>query len=226
MNSLLPKLNEKDVEQAQERYTSRYKEFGYSPKSLGWLKGKQDRRFEILTSQYSLENKSVLDIGCGFGDLNKHLANTVSAYEYTGIDLCEVLIAKGRELFTSSHVNFLCGDFLAHNFERKFDWALASGIFNHVLNENNNYDFVYSVMKKCHETVSGGFSLDFIHDRVDYKDEHLFYANPETILSYAYSLSRRVVLRSDYMPFEFSIFVFKDDCFDREDTIFCEYKRG
>ena len=43
-----------------ERYVKRYKEFGYSPKSLGWDKGKQDIRFDILTSFYNFNNKEGL----------------------------------------------------------------------------------------------------------------------------------------------------------------------
>lgn len=220
----MKKLSHNDLEQTRKRYGARFKKFGYSPKTLGWLKGKQDTRFEVLTSQYNFSNKSVLDIGCGFGDLNKTLAELCTEYSYFGIDICDELIFKGKELFSAPHTTMVCADFLSYNFESSFHWAIASGIFNHILAKGDNYKFIYSVMEKCYNVVTDGFSFDFIGDRVDYRDEHIFYASPEKILEFAYSFSRRVILRSDYMPFEFSIFVFKNDTFDKHDTIFSDYK--
>jgi hypothetical protein len=32
------------------------------------------------------------------------------------------------------------------------------------------------------------------------------------------------MLRNDYMPFEFALFMFKDDTFSSEDTLFHRYK--
>lgn len=220
----MKKMNDIDVKNTKERYNKRLEEFGYSPKALGWLKGKQDIRFDILTSLYNFENKSVLDIGCGFGDLNKVLRHKIDHYSYLGVDLCENLIEVGKKQFTENNIQFWAGDFLELEIEKKMDWAIESGIFNHKLANLDNYDFIKSVMKKTFEAVKDGFSFDFINDKVDYKDEHIFYASPEKILSFAYELSRNVVLRSDYMPFEFSIFVFKDDSFEKGDTIFNRYK--
>ena len=51
------KMDENEINATIERYNKRYVEFGYSPKTLGWLKGKQDIRFDILTSLYNFENK-------------------------------------------------------------------------------------------------------------------------------------------------------------------------
>lgn len=46
------------------------------------------------------------------------------------------------------------------------------------------------------------------------------------ILEMAYKLSRNIILRNDYMPFEFSIVIFKDDSFSKEDTLFTKYKNS
>lgn len=67
------RLPEKDIADTVARYSKRFGEFGYSPKSLGWNKGKQDIRFEILTSLYNFHDKTILDAGCGFGNLNQTL---------------------------------------------------------------------------------------------------------------------------------------------------------
>jgi 2-polyprenyl-3-methyl-5-hydroxy-6-metoxy-1,4-benzoquinol methylase len=66
-------LPPQEQEAVVQRYSRRFAEHGYSPKTLGWDKGKQDIRFAVLTSQYDFAGKRVLDIGCGFGDLNRTL---------------------------------------------------------------------------------------------------------------------------------------------------------
>jgi ubiquinone/menaquinone biosynthesis C-methylase UbiE len=92
-----PAFNRTDIDSVVERYAERYNEFGYSPKTLGWIKGKQDLRFDSLTSQYNYENKHVLDIGYGFGDLNKKLSKKVSAYEYTGVELVDAFCTEAKK---------------------------------------------------------------------------------------------------------------------------------
>lgn len=71
--------------------------------------------------------------------------------------------------------------------------------------------------------MQGGITFDFLSDKVDYQYEHTFHSSPERILGYVYSKSRNVILRNDYMPFEFSVFIFKDDSFKSEDTVFHRY---
>ena len=66
-------------------YQKLYKKYGLNPASLGWLKGKQEIRFKILTEIGNLENSSILDIGCGFGDLVAYLESEKIKAEYMGI---------------------------------------------------------------------------------------------------------------------------------------------
>lgn len=208
-----------------ERYGSRYKEYGYSPKSLGWDKGKQDVRFSILTSQYDFAGKSVLDVGCGFGDLNKVLRQKcMDNYAYWGVDVVPDLIAEARSRYSGENINFTVGDFLELDLATEFDYVIASGIFNHQLEHADNYDLIAAAFEKALSVSRDGLAFDFLSDKVDYRLEHTFHSSPETILSMAYKFSRNIVLRNDYMPFEFSLFIFKDDSFAREETLFCRYK--
>lgn len=219
------KLNNFDKNAAIKRYNDRLKEFGYSPKTLGWYKGKQDLRFDILTSQLILNNKSILDIGCGFGDLNKTLKQKADNYEYLGIDINENLIKIGKEKYKGKNIKFMTCEFLEENFDEKFDFIIESGIFNYEYKEIDNYTIIESTIVKALELCNEGLAFDFSSDTVDYKYDNCFYANPGKILSIAYKYSRNIILRNDYMPFEFCLFIFKDDSFEKADTIFNRYKQ-
>ncbi len=67
------KLSQYEVEQIQNRYQKRWFKTGYSPFSLGWGKAKQSLRFQKMFEGFEVKGKSILDIGCGFGDLNQYL---------------------------------------------------------------------------------------------------------------------------------------------------------
>jgi SAM-dependent methyltransferase len=217
-------LSTKDIAGIKKRYTARFKQYGYSPKTLGWDKGKQDIRFEILTSQIDLTGKHILDIGCGFGDLNRTLSKKFGVYQYTGIDIVEDLVEKGKNLFKEDNIVFITDDYLKHCFSSIFHYGIASGIFNFKIEKNNNYLFIEEVIKKTLSICNDGLAFDFLSNKVDYEYDHTFHSAPEIILEIAYKYSRNIVLRNDYMPFEFSLFIFKDDSYKKETTVFNRFK--
>ncbi len=225
-------MNDADRDYLREWYTQRYRLHGVSPKALGWDKGKQNIRFEVLTSQYDFEGKAVLDIGCGFGELIGTLNRRASGYAYTGIDLVEDFVREAQAIHKQTDRRFVCGDFLTYDFDEvadrperpPFDYCVASGIFNHKF-QTDNYAFIRRCMARALSLARDGLAFDFLSDRVDYTLEHTFHVNPMKVLEMAYSFSRNVLLRNDYMPFEFSLFIFKNDTFDKADTLFHRYKR-
>lgn len=220
------KLSDSDKKKVISRYTDRYNQFGYSPLTLGWDKGKQNIRFDILTSFFNLQHSSILDIGCGFGDLNKYLQPKSIPYVYTGIDLVESLIKEAKRKYKNPNIHFICADFMESHEIPKHDVSIGSGLFNFKLETNNNYEFIESIFNKAFGLSAQGIAFDFLSDRVDFKNEFNFYSNPSTILDMAYQLSRNVILRNDYMPFEFTIIVFRDDSFSSSDTLFRRFKQS
>ena len=168
----------------------------------------------------------MLDIGCGFGDLNQVLEHRAGGnYEYHGVDLVPVLLEQGKELYEAENIHFVCADILAENFMGDYDYAVASGLFNFKFRDASNYDFIEAVMHKALSICRDGLAFDFLSDKVAYQSSETFHSSPERILSMAYKHSRNVVLRNDYMPFEFAVFINKDSSFKTEDTVFNHYKR-
>ena len=226
MNEASQEMNDKDRTRIVEKYRQGYAEHGYSPKSLGWDKGNQDIRFEVLLSFFEVSGKSILDIGCGFGDLNKVLSReNGDSYQYLGVDLVGELIDEGRHHYPQDNIKFLNADFLEYHFDQSFDIVVASGVFNQKFDIGKNDLFVDRVLKKAWTLCTEGFAFDFLSDKVDYRHDHTYHNNPERILGLAYSLSRNVVLRNDYMPFEFCLYVGKDDNYDPSDSVFKKRKR-
>lgn len=213
-----------DAVDVRERYSKRYEQFGYSPLTLGWNKNRQAIRFDVLTSEYDFNKKHVLDIGCGFGDLNQTLQHKTDRYEYTGVDLVGSLLNEANQRYACESVQFMEANILDMDSITTYDYAVASGVFNHKLSGDTNYEFIEQVIKKSLELCKDGLAFDFLSDKVDFKHEHTFHSSPEKILSIAFKYSRNVVLKNNYMPFEFSLFIAADDSFSPEDVIFNRFK--
>lgn len=223
------KLGESDKQTVINRYTERYHIYGYSPKTLGWDKGKQPLRFHILSHIIEKGEKSfsILDIGCGFGDYYQWLQENFppESITYHGIDVVPALVHEAQIRFKNSRATIECGDFLEKEMKYNFDYCIGSGIFNFKLSDSDNYQYIESVISKAFNCCNIGVAFDFLSNKVDYQYELTFHSSPEMILSIAYKYTRNVVLRNDYMPFEFSLYMYKDDGFEKEDTIFKRYKR-
>ena len=205
-------MDKKDIKEYIDRYTGRYNEFGVSPETLGWGKnGKQAIRFTVL-SEYALsENASVLDVGCGFGDLYKFMKDAGWDSNYHGIDIVPVLLDEAKKLYPEIKLE---NKDISKDFVESADYVIASGIFNAALSEEPNEDHIERSVSKMFEVCNKAVCVDFMSTYVDFQKEGSWHTSPEWAFSMAKKLSKRVILRNDYMPFEFSLIIFKYDSID------------
>lgn len=226
---MLDKKYEEEIALLKRVYQDSYKKYSYSPKSLLWNTDKMNIRYDNLIRHFSIsEGTSILDVGCGFGDINKYLAEKgYSEYYYMGIDITDEFIDVAKKTYREHNINFKAGDFLSTEFKQKFDYILMSGVFNYRLNMNSdeNYEYLFDFVNKAFRICSKGVSFNFIIDIVDFKNNNVAYHNPSIVLEYAYKLSKRICFYNDYMPFESSVYISKDDSFGSDTMIFNEYIR-
>jgi len=205
------------------RYDARLSEYGATEKALGWgEKGRSRIRFHVLASRWNLTGARILDFGCGFGDFLGYLqAAGVRPAAYTGIDVNESLVAIARERYPDGA--FVCGDMLAgHTFAPDaFDYAVSSGVFNFKLRDNAG--FIEKAFAEFHRIAARGFAGNFLSDRVEYKLDDTYHADPAAILSLGLRYSNNVVLRNDYMPYEFTLFVDTGARVDETLTVYEDY---
>lgn len=214
----------------REHYEKNLKCYGVGDeRSLGWTKHKQAIRFEHLLHYWNMENSSLLDVGCGFGDLYQYLRHEGKneTIDYFGIDIMPQFIDAAGKL-TGEPERFSCQDILSMENET-FDYVVAAGIFGYKVydDERDNYVHIDRVMKKALELCREGVSMCFLSDKTDYHTSgDDFHASPEKILKLAYQYSRNVILDNSVMPFEFFLTIFKDDSFKAETTIFERYLKN
>jgi hypothetical protein len=201
-------LSENDKSYVIGRYHELIIKYGYSPKSVGWPKGDPDFRFHILTSIAEFKNgDTLLDLGCGFGDLYSFLKRYWPNVKYTGIDFNAELIKEGKKVYPNADLRV--GDIIQEDFG-VFDWVVGCGIFNSRLPETSNEYSIKSTVQKMFEIAQKGVSINFLSTYVDYTNSRAYHVSPEWAFSFAKTLTKRVSLRHDYMPYDFCVYLYKN----------------
>lgn len=206
-------MKKKDIENYINRYESRLRIYGESPETLGWGKhGRQEIRFSVLCSHVVKDKKSsVLDVGCGFADLYPYLKANGWDGSYHGIDIVPSIINIARQKYKGLDLRLCELSQMPIKYpDEKFDYVIASGIFNAKLIEYNNLDHITNSMSIMASIANKIVCVDFLSTHVDYQKPEAWHTNPLWALEEAFKISPRVMLRHDYMPYEFSLFIFID----------------
>jgi len=201
-----------------KRYNERLKKYGHDPRTLGWFKGRQPIRFKVITQIGDLNNSSILDVGCGFGDLYDFLIKNYRGIEYVGYDINPNLIQTAKK--THPNVCFEVKDILQEKLKEKFDYVVSSGLFEFRFPDSTS--FTRNMLRGMFESCKKGVAADFMSTYADFEEKNAFYANPEDIFRFCKTLSKRVSLRHDYMPFEFCIYIYKNDSIN-ERNVFTDF---
>ncbi len=217
-------MDQKNKKACIERYEKRYEDLGHDIKVVGWRSKKQQyARFKVLCQIADLNDKSVLDMGCGFGHLFDYLERKNNKLiSYLGIDLSPKLIKEAKRLHKGKKADFTVVDIQNESLNKKFDYVIASGLFNAKLKDN--LGFMKSLVTEMFKLCNKGLAFNMTTDYVDYKDKNLYYFNPEKVFNFCKILTKRVCLRHDYMPYEFTIYLYKDETVDNN-HIFEEFGR-
>ena len=202
-------MNEEEKQRITNRYRERLQKLGPGIDALA--SGTTERRatrFGILSSLGNMQGASVLDIGCGLADFYAYILENGIEANYTGYDITEDFIQIAQERFPNGH--FEVRDIQTQGIPTRFDYIVSSQTFNNRFMHDDNMQVMQDVLRIAYEACDKGLAVDMMTSYVDFKEDHLFYYQPEDIFRYAKSLTKRVMLRHDYPMFEFAIFLFKD----------------
>jgi len=95
-----------DMKDFKELYTSSFVEHGPTAKGVGWQDADvQRRRFHMLMDDNQYGVASILDVGCGYGELVEFLNRTKRQWfnhvKYVGIDVVPEMIDVARARYQS-----------------------------------------------------------------------------------------------------------------------------
>lgn len=193
-----------DTAEAAELYNKRFDRHGRDIKTVGWGSEQSQRlRFEVLLRGLDPKGKTILDVGCGLGDLIPFLEQqTGGEFNYIGIDIAEKLIGDACETYGNDRREFYVGDIFSVDL-RQVDIAVLSGALSFKMPGIEEY--AHETVKRMFELSREAACLNFLTKYVDFELEKNQHYQPELIFSNAMRISRRVNLFHDYPLYEFTV---------------------
>ncbi len=182
--------------------------FGDRPESLHWTSAGQIARYEaLLDIAACVDGSKILDFGCGKGDFCGFLKDRNIRVSYTGLDINERLIDIGREKHPESV--FRVFDLEKEDLEEDFDYVFLCGVFN--LRVRGIDELIAYALRKLFNHSRVGLAFNALSAHEPRKDFELHYVSPEEIFSFATrELSPFVAIRHDRIPYDFTMFVYRE----------------
>jgi len=203
---LIMKFSDKDKKRLRNYYTKSLNTFGInSAKALNWA-GEESQlgRFQALTGVGDFDQKSILDVGSGLGDLYHFLCLNYSNFDYLGIDIVPELVEKAKIKYPEA--NFLVSDILDFN-GGNFDFVLSSGALSFKVPDYK--DKYFEVIKKMFSLSNIGLAFNML-DIKEHIDDELFAAyDSKEVVELCRKITPRVELINTYLPQDFTIYMYK-----------------
>jgi SAM-dependent methyltransferase len=176
-----------------------------SPSAVNWgSQAAQERRFSVLAGIGDLTGCSVLDVGCGLGDFYGWQERQGLGLRYTGVDITPGMVETARRRFPAA--DFRVGNVLVED-PGAFDYVLASGIF--YLREHEPVRFLQQMVTRLFALSRRGVAFNSLSAWNSRPEPGEFYADPLPTVDFCRTLSPAVVLRHDYHPGDFTVYILK-----------------
>ena len=163
----------------------------------GWSSiATQRSRFERLLHTSSYGGGSVLDWGCGVGDLYGHLCGTGHDFEYRGLDVNPRMITIAEKRFGGLFAQVP----ISYRLTEYYDYVFASGLFQFCDEEMPQYyiDMLQNMFTYARRAVAVNFlsSLRDDRDKVNYE----LYLDPNALVPGLERISSRWIVDHSYHP--------------------------
>ena len=213
-------MHDKQIKKVNSYYDELLNKHGENPGALGLPKGRQEIRFKNIDKLF-FSGCSILDYGCGLADLNKYLKKRFSKekFTYSGCDIMPKFLEISKKIYPD--IDFF--DLRNENIEKKFDIITAFGVFNfpYTKDEKKHFEIIKTKLKDIFSITNKYFLVDFQTEFVDYKQNNAYHQNINSLANYiANNLSRRFEIIHSYLPYEYSVIIYKENEINKNDNTF------
>jgi SAM-dependent methyltransferase len=195
-----------DFGHLKENYDESLKEFGPGPKALLWWDYRSMAiRFRELVKDIPIEGKSIMDAGCGLGDLLPFLYAKSVNFKYTGVDKQPEFIRYAKRHYEGHE--FKVGD----PFRKRlgmYDVVLSSGVMNG--NTSNWMEKRKKMIATLYDQTGEVLAFNMAGGLKPIAPDPLIaYADANEVLDFCKTLTKRSRLNTGYLHNDFTITMYK-----------------
>lgn len=198
------------IEQATVLHYHRHRMSLYgqgTARALGWKhEASQQTRFDVLATVGDMTGCSLLDVGCGYGDLKAHLDRTHTGFAYIGIDQQPEFIAIARARHHDvPNTWFFQADFTTVAFPT-VDYVMASGSLNY---RRGDLQCHLGMIGKMFAAAARGVAFNML-DVARFSQHDLLVGHDlARIEAHCQSMTPHVRIIRGYLDDDFTIFMYK-----------------
>lgn len=187
-------------------YSRKLSFFGNMPAAVGWTQTGQRLRYECILKLINPAGKSILDFGCGKGDLYGFLKEKGINTKYTGIDLNNNLINTAKAVYPEGE--FIALDLDSNQLLGYYDYVILCGVFN--LNIDGVRESIIKYLSKLFAHTNKKLVFNCLSSFSKTKDINLIYLDPAEILTAGLDIAKSVELRHDLIEGDIFLILNKD----------------
>jgi len=152
-------------------------------------------------------NKSgtLLDVGCGQGDLFEFIETRGLDLIYTGLDLCPTMVGYAKARFPDG--TFQVQDLL--EYDKEHDYVIAASVMNLAVPDQKKY--AQDVIRRMFQVARRGVAFNMLSDAYrDYeRQKGLYYYDPAEVTGFCLSLTPFLFLDHDRSGYDFHLYLKK-----------------
>lgn len=189
-----------------EYYATLIRKYGHDPRACDYGRAEsQQLKFRVLADVMVLNNSSVLDVGCGFGDFAEYLEGRFVGLQYHGIDLCPDMITEAKRHHPQLDLRVANITELAP--DRRFDVVIANGIF-YLLGEDA-VPAMQEMISRMFSLATTAVAFNSLSAWAQDQEPGEFYADPLRTVEFCRRLTPCVAMRHDYHSRDFTVYLYK-----------------
>jgi SAM-dependent methyltransferase len=187
-------------------YQDLVQKYGHDPRACDYGRPQsQEIKFRVLSEAMPVKGRSVLDVGCGFADFHRFLRDRFGEVRYSGIDVCPAMVEEARRL--DPHCEVKLANILDASIRERFDLVTANGIF--YLLGDEAWPTMQEIVRRMYAVAEHAVAFNSLSSWAEDKEAGEFYADPAEVLQFCRTLTSWVVLRHDYHPRDFTVYMYK-----------------
>ena len=205
----ITEINENTI----EYYSNLITEYGSDLKSVGQSEISQTKRFDKIIEIGDLNNKSILDVGCGLGSFfNFLMEKSIDAY-YWGFDITPEMIRIAKKNHPEIEENYQVVDFLNEDITTKYDYVVSLGALNLPMS-GRNISIAIEFINKMYNICNIGMAISMTSSFTKKPNNKTFYFEPNIIVEKVGKFCQNLKLDHSYLPHDFTLFCYKKGLYD------------
>ena len=165
-------------------------------------------RYKNLVCNIDFKRKSVLDVGCGFGDIIPFIKKRAQIFSYTGVDLVPEFIDFAKNKYPN--FEFIERDYFTRPLKKKFDIIITCGTLNSNIKNSLEYrqKAIQTMFGHASELVAFNMAGGYPQPK-NARKNRVYYVDSHQIFKFCQSLTPKIIFRHHYRFNDFTIVMYK-----------------